>query len=220
MAKLDLLRSWFARQKAAAEARQSAEREGRLVTPWDPAELAKGCPGVRLQADFQGVAYSVRSGRWFGWFWLAFTSVHCFFMFKGFSAGKVTVNGSLVAAPPFWALLLLGLFYVPFFLVGFAFTLARYQVVLAPDKLLVRWRVLPYVGWTWSLATGEQVEVRLAFRGAKSNNRPVDAIVVSSQGREVDFGAFLDEKKKAYLAAAIRDYYDAGESPAQADFIA
>jgi hypothetical protein len=220
MASFDSLRAWFAQKKAAAEGRMAAERDGRLVEAWDPVELAKGCPGVRTEAGLQGVAHTVRSGSWFGWVWLAFTVVHCFFMFKGFSAGKVRVNGALVADPSAWHFLLLGLFYVPFFLVGFAFTLARYKVILGPDKIQVRWRLLPFIGWTWDLTTGEQVEVRLAHRGAKSNKQPVDAIVVSSQGREVDFGAFLDEKKKAYLAAAIRDYYDANGSPDQADFIA
>jgi len=220
MALFGSLRAWFAQKKSAAEARQSAERDGRLVAAWDPAELAKGCPGVRTEAGLHGVAHTVRSGSWFGWIWLAFTVVHCFFMFKGFSAGKVKVNGSVVADPSAWQFLFLGLFYAPFFLVGFAFTLARYQVGLSPDKIRVRWRILPFVGWTWDLTTGEQVEVRLAYRGATSNKQPVEAIVVSSQGREIHFASFLAEKKKAYLAAAIRDYYDANGAPAKADFIA
>ena len=199
------------------------EHDGRPVTAWDPAELAKGCPGVRTETGFQSVSHVVRSGSWFGWLWLGFTVVHCFFMFKGLAAGEVRVNHAPVPHPSVWHFLFLGLFYTPFFIVGFAFTLARYRVILAPDKLRVRWRILPFVGWTWGLETGEQVEVRLAYRGSESNGRRVEAIVVSSQGREIHFASFLDEKKKAYLAAAIRDYYDDGTSlasPPKADFIA
>lgn len=218
----DWLKTRLAEAKARAEARAAAVQAGEAVPALDQAELAKGCPGVSVETGFNGVTYALRLGSWFGWFWLIFTLVHCFLMFKGMSAGKVKVNGELVPHPSVWAFLGLGLFYIPFYLVGFAFTIARYRVTLTDDEVRVRWRIIPFVGWTWKLAAGQQVAVRLAFRGSESNNKPVRAIVVLSQGKEINFGAFLDEKKKAYLAAAIQDYYngDASSAGASADFIA
>jgi hypothetical protein len=222
MALSDWLKTRLAEARAKAEARAAAAQAGEEAPSLDPAELAKGCPGVGVEAGFSGVTYSLRLGSWFGWFWLIFTLVHCFFMFKGLAAGKVKVNGELVAHPSVWVFLGLGLFYIPFYLVGFAFTIARYRVTLTDDEVRVRWRIIPYVGWTWKLAAGQQVAVRLAFRGSESNKKPVRSIVVLSQGREINFGAFIDEKKKAYLAAAIRDYYngDSSAAGARADFIA
>ena len=46
----------------------------------------------------------------------------------------------------------------------------------------------------------------------------VAAIVVASQGKEIDFGSFLAKDIKAFLVAAIRDYYGEPASGA-ADFI-
>jgi hypothetical protein len=110
------------------------------------------------------------------------------------------------------------LFYVPFFLVGFAFTIARYRVELTDDLLTVRWRILPYVGWTWRLPVGDEVKVTLAYRGSSENDKPVEAIIVSSEGKDIDFGAFLANDVKDFLAGAIRHYY-AGDDVATAPFV-
>lgn len=85
---------------------------------------------------------------------------------------------------------------------------------LSPGQLRVRWRILPGLGWTWELATGAEVAVRQSFRGTAENSRPVKAIVVSSQGQEIDFGSLLAKDIKAFLVAAIQDYY--GEPPVPA----
>jgi len=199
----------FARLKAAAEARNAAIIEGRAPKPLTDEEVARGHPKVSASTDFQGVSYGVRLGTWFGWFWLIFTCVHCIALFYGLSQGSVKMNGRMVAQPDWWHFALLALFYVPFFLVGFAFTLARYRVTLSDDKVVVRWRVLPYVGMTWTLPVGEDVVVRLAFRGSKQNKKPVESVVVASLGKERHFGAFLPEDVKEHLAGLIRDYYGA-----------
>lgn len=180
--------------------------------------VAAGHPKVRRTVAGEAITYQVRTGSCFGWFWLIFTIVHCGFMFFGMSQGNVRVNGQLVDHPAWWFFLLLGLFYVPFFLIGFAFTLARYTLTLTPAGLRVRWRVVPWVGWTWELPAGPEVRVRQQFRGSSENGRPVPAIVVASQGKEIDFGSFLAKDIKAFLVAAIRDYYGEPASGA-ADFI-
>ena len=96
---------------------------------------------------------------------------------------------------------------------GFAFTVARYRVILTDTEVAVRWRILPYLGWTWTLPVGEEVKVSLAFRGSESNDKPVEAIVVSSSGKEINFGAFLPLDVKEHLAAAIRYYYEGDSAP-------
>lgn len=90
---------------------------------------------------------------------------------------------------------------------------------LSPGQLRVRWRILPGLGWTWELATGAEVAVRQSFRGTAENSRPVKAIVVSSQGQEIDFGSLLAKDIKAFLVAAIQDYYGEPPVPARADFL-
>jgi hypothetical protein len=149
----------------------------------------------------------VRLGSWFGWIWLIFTCVHCVALFYGMSQGSVKVNGRMVTQPDWWHFALLALFYVPFFLVGFAFTVARYRVTLSDAAVVVRWRILPYLGWTWTLPVGEGVAVTLAFRGSSENKKPVESIVVASLGKETHFGAFLPVDVKEFLAGAIRHYY-------------
>jgi hypothetical protein len=203
----------FARLKAAAEVRNAAIIEGRAPKPLTDEEVARGHPKVSASTDFEGVRYETRLGTWFGWFWLIFTCVHCVALFYGLSQGSVKMNGRMVAQPDWWHFALLALFYVPFFLVGFAFTLARYRVTLSDDKVVVRWRVLPYVGMTWTLPVGEDVVVRLAFRGSKQNKKPVESIVVASLGKERHFGAFLPEDVKEHLAGLVQDYYGAPASP-------
>ena len=83
--------------------------------------VAAGHPKVRRTVAGEAITYQVRTGSCFGWFWLIFTIVHCGFMFFGMSQGNVEINGQLVDHPAWWFFLLLGLFYVPFFLIGFAF---------------------------------------------------------------------------------------------------
>jgi hypothetical protein len=201
----------FARLKAEAEARQASMAAGREAKLLTDVEVARGHPKVKVESDFQGVGYGVRLGTWFGWIWLIFTCVHGAFMFAGLSGGTVKMNGILISQPRWWDFLSLGLIYVPFLLIGFAFSVARYRVTLSDAAFIVRWRVLPYLGWTWTLPVGEQVAVTLAFRGSSENKKPVESIVIKSLGKETHFGAFLPVDVKEFLAGAIRHYY--GDSP-------
>jgi hypothetical protein len=203
----------FALLKAAADARNATLTAGRPAKVLTAEELAQGHPKVSVTNDFQGVSYGVRLSTGFGWFWLIFTCVHCIALFYGMSQGSVKMNGRMVAQPDWWHFALLALFYVPFFLVGFAFTLARYRVTLNDEAVVVRWRILPYLGWTWTLPVGEDVVVRLAFRGSKQNKKPVESVVVASLGKERHFGAFLPEDVKEHLAGLIQDYYGTPASP-------
>ena len=206
--------------------------QGEVFCPWcaasqsaaptasDPAvSVEAGHPKIRRVVEGDAIAYETRMGSCFGWFWLLFTIVHCGFMFYGLSQGNVKVNGRMVAHPEWWYFVLLALFYTPFFIVGFAFTVSRYTVRLSPAELRVRWRFLPGLGWTWELPAGPEVRVRQLFRGAEENDRPVTAIVVASQGKEIDFGSFLAKDIKAFLVAAIRDYYGEPPAAAPADFL-
>ena len=195
------------RMKEEAEARNAALQAGRPAKALTDEELAKGHPRVSSETDFQGVHYGVRLGTWFGWIWLSFTCLHGAFMFAGLSGGTVKMNGTLIAQANWWHFLLLSLMYVPFLLVGFAFSLARYRVTLSDEAFIVRWRILPYLGWTWTLPVGEGVAVTLAFRGSSENKKPVESIVVTSLGKETHFGAFLPADVKEFLAGAIRHYY-------------
>ena len=207
----------FARLKAEAEARQASMAAGREAKLLTDEEVARGHPKVKVESDFQGVSYGVRLGTWFGWFWLIFTCVHCVALFYGMSQGSVKMNGRMVAQPDWWHFALLALFYVPFFLVGFAFTVARYRVTLRDAAVVVRWRIMPYLGWTWTLPVGEDVVVRLAFRGSSENKKPVESVVIMSLGKETHFGAFLPEDVKEHLAGLIRHYY--GDPPSAEPFV-
>ena len=206
------------RMKMEAEARNAARRADRAAKVLTAEELTQGHPKISVATDFQGVSYGVRLGTWFGWFWLIFTCVHCVALFYGMSQGSVKVNGRMVTQPEWWHFALLALFYVPFFLVGFAFTVARYRVTLSDVAVVVRWRIMPYLGWTWTLPVGEDVVVRLAFRGSSENKKPVESVVIMSLGKETHFGAFLPADVKERLAGLIQDYYgvaaSSGESPA------
>ncbi|MBM3825807.1 MAG: hypothetical protein FJ410_03690 [Verrucomicrobia bacterium] len=205
----------FARLKAAAEARQAAVATGREAPVLSDEEVTRGHPKVLVETKNQGVAYGVRLGTWFGWFWLIFTCAHCVVFFYMMSQGSVKMNGRMVEHPDWWHFALLALFYVPFFLVGIAFTVARYRLTLTDELITVRLRILPYVGWTSTLAAGEAVKVTLDFRGSKRNNQPVDSVVVASQGREIHFGSFLAAEIKEHLAGLIRYYY--GDPPSAAE---
>ena len=207
----------FARLKAEAEARQASMAAGREAKLLTDEEVARGHPKVKVESDFQGVSYGVRLGTWFGWFWLIFTCVHCVALFYGMSQGSVKMNGRMVTQPDWWHFALLALFYVPFFLVGFAFTVARYRVTLSDVAVVVRWRIMPYLGWTWTLPVGEDVVVRLAFRGSSENKKPVESVVIMSLGKEIHFGAFLPEDVKEHLAGLIRHYY--GDAPSAEPFV-
>ena len=211
LAKLDAM-------KAKGEADAAILSAGRPANVLSDAELMKGHPKVSVETGFQATAYETRLGGCFGWFWLVFTCVHCVAMFYGLAGGSVKMGGTVVAHAAWWHYLVLALFYVPFFLVGFAFTIARYRVELTDDLLTVRWRILPYVGWTWRLPVGDEVKVTLAYRGSSENDKPVEAIIVSSEGKDIDFGAFLANDVKDFLAGAIRHYY-AGDDVATTPFI-
>ena len=205
------LGSRLTRMKAEVDARQAALALGREAKVLSDEEVARGHPKVSVESDFQGVSYGVRLGTWFGWFWLIFTCVHCVALFYGLSQGSVKMNGRMVAQADWWHFALLALFYVPFFLVGFAFTIARYRLTLTDELVTLRWRILPYLGWTSTLPAGEAVKVTLAFRGSRENKKPVESVVVASQGKEIHFGAFLPVDIKEHLAGLIRHYY--GDAP-------
>jgi hypothetical protein len=207
--------SKLAAMKQSSAARDAGLLVGRPAKELTAEELAKGHPRVSVEVGFQSTVYATRQGSCFGWFWLVFTCVHCAAMFYGLSHGSVQMNKTLVEHASWWHYLGLAAFYVPFFLVGFAFTLARYRVELTDNQLRVRWRILPFVGWTWVLPVGDAVEVSLAYRGSRQNDKPSEAIVVASQGKDIDFGAFLADDVKEYLAGAIRYYYG-GEPTADA----
>ena len=207
----------FARLKAEAAARQAAMAAGREAKVLSDEEVARGHPKVSAEPGFQGVAYGVRLGTWFGWCWLIFTCVHCVALFYGLSQGSMKMNGRTVEGAAWWHFVLLALFYVPFFLVGFGLTIARYRLTLTDDLVAFRFRILPYVGWTSTLPAGEAVKVSLAYRGASRNKKPVDSVVVASQGKEIHFGAFLEPDVKEHLAGLIRHYY--GDAPAAAPFL-
>jgi hypothetical protein len=61
------------------------------------------------------------------------------------------------------------------------------------------------------------VKDTVAYRGSKQNKRPVDTVVVASQGKEIHFGAFLPEDVKEHLAGLIRHYY--GDAPSAEPFV-
>ena len=205
------LGSRLTRMKAEVDARQAALALGREAKVLSDEEVARGHPKVSVESDFQGVSYGVRLGTWFGWFWLIFTCVHCVALFYGMFQGSVKMNGRMVAQADWWHFALLALFYVPFFLVGFAFTIARYRLTLTDELVTLRWRILPFLGWTSTLSAGDAVKASLAFRGSRENKKPVDAVVVASQGKEIHFGAFLPVDIKEHLAGLIRHYY--GDAP-------
>ena len=127
--------------------------------------------------------------------------------------GNVRINGRLVVHPTWGDYAQLVGSYVPFLLAGIALTAARYRVTLTDDRVVVRWRMLPFVGWTWSLAVGEQVAVKLAYDGTEVNGKPVPAVVMSSEGRQLSFGSLLKADVKEYLAGAIQHYYGVPSEP-------
>lgn len=199
------------RMKHEVEARRTALAVGREAKVLSDEDVARGHHRVTVEPDMHGVSYGVRFWSWFGWVWLPFTCMHCVGLFYGMSQGSVKMNGRMIEQPDWWHFALLALFYVPFFLVGFAFTISRCRLTLTDDSVHVRWRILPGLGWTWAMPVGETVQVSLANRGFSRNRRAVDSVVVASQGKEINFGAFLPDDVKEHLAGLIRHYY--GDAP-------
>jgi hypothetical protein len=209
--------------------------DGKAACPWcgmvqdeggeQVVEASSGASGARHPKVTERVegaerVFVTRQGSCFGWFWLTFTTVHCGFMFYGLVHGQVHTgrHGPVIANPSFWHYLGFAAFYSIFFAVGFAFTLSRYTVRLRDDLIIVRYRLFPFVGWTWRLVAGESVKVSLAFRGARSNGSAQKAVVLVSEGKEVSFGSFLEDDVKQHLASAIDGFYN-GETGGKADFI-
>ncbi len=204
--------------------------DGKVACPWcqavqddaggqvvvSPLPVGVMHPKVTQRIEGAEQVYVTRQGTWFGWFWLAFTTIHCAFMFYGLSQGALHVNHQVVTHPTIWHYLGLSAFYSIFFAVGFAFTLSRYTVRLADAQATVRFRLFPFVGWTWRLAVGEVIRVSLAYRGARENNSAVNAVVLASDGKEISFGSFLAKDVKEYLAGSIDGFYNGavGESAA------
>jgi hypothetical protein len=202
--------------------------DGKVTCPWCQAvqddhgtavvvsdgKASHGHPKVRERSEGAERVYVTRQGNCFGWFWLAFTTVHCAIMFWGLVHGKVHSgrNGPAIADPTVWHYLGFAAFYSVFFAVGFAFTLSRYTVRLRDDLLTIRYRLFPFVGWTWKLVAGQTVQVSLAYRGARTNGRAEKAVVVVSDGKEISFGSFLEADVKGHLASRIDAYYNAPES--------
>lgn len=113
---------------------------------------------------------------------------------------------------------ILHLISVPVLLIGLALTISRYRLTLTDKLITLRWRILPFFGWTWKLSVGEDVLVRLANRGFEQNGQPLESVVMVSQAQEINFGAFLPNDVKEYLAGAIQHYY-AGKKGASAPFV-
>ena len=180
--------------------------------------LPAGATHAKVAQRVEGAeqVYTTRQSSWFGWIWLIFTIVHCGFMFTGLALGTVKMNKQLIVNPTVWHFLGLAAFYSLFFAVGFAFTLSRYTVRLADREVMVRYRLCPFVGWTWRLPVGETIRVTLADRGSRQNSQTVRAIVIVSAEKEINFGSFLDNDVKQYLAAQIDGYYNGSADEAAA----
>ena len=175
---------------------------------WRGINLALGNPKVKMGMVDGGVTCRVRSSSLFGWLWLLGTGMALVVIFTDLAQGDAFVMGEWVPHPSFRHFFALGAFLAFFSLPGLAFTVASYVVTLKPDSVTVRWRVLPNLGWTWTLPAGGGVKVFLAHRGSSANKKPVPALVIASQGREISFGGFLPYDVKEFLGAAIHDYYN------------
>lgn len=130
------------------------------------------------------------------------------------SGGEMRINGRLITDPSPWHhALFLGI-PVLFTLPGLAMLRVRRRIILSSRSLVTELRTIPGLGWTTRLEVSGPVTAFLAHRGAKMNGRPVDAVVVSSGGREASFGSFMSEDLKAYLVAVIADHYGTSEEAA------
>lgn len=213
-------RDRFVDGKATCPWCQAVQDESGAAVVVSGGPVSPSHPKVKERLEGTERVYVTRQGNCFGWFWLAFTTIHCALMFWGLVHGQVHSgrNGPVIADPSVWHYLGFVAFYSVFFAVGFAFTLSRYTVRLRDDLITVRYRLFPFVGWTWQLAAGEAVQVSLGYRGARSNGRAEKAVVVVSDGKEINFGSFLEADVKGYLASSIDAYYNAPES-GPAEFI-
>ena len=181
--------------------------EGEKAPVLTDVQVTAGHPKVSVESGFQGLSYGARVSTKFGWLWMTLATAILILMLYSTAKGVVRINGQLVVEPYWWHYLQLIAFYVPFLLIGFAFTMSRYRVTLADDRITVRWRIIPFIGWTWSLAVGNQVTVKLAYNGTEINGKPVPAVVIASDGKEISFGSMLKDDVKEYLAGAIQHYY-------------
>jgi hypothetical protein len=202
--------------KAQGRMRLKHQFEGEKAPVLTDAQVAAGHPKVSVESDFQGLSYGARVSTKFGWLWMSLATAFFVLMLYSVAQGVVRINGRLVTAPEWWHYLQLTALYVPFLLIGFAFTMSRYRVTLTDDRITIRWRIIPFVGWTWGLAVGDQVTVKLAYNGTEINGKPVPAVVVTSQGGETSFGCMLKDDIKEYLAGAIQHYYGV---PAEVDSV-
>ena len=199
--------------KAEGRMRLKHQLEGEKAPVLTEAQVAAGHPKVSVQSDFQGLSYGARVSTKFGWLWMSLATAFFVLMLYSVAQGIVRINGRLVTAPEWWHYLQLTALYVPFLLIGFAFTVSRYRVTLTDDQITVRWRIIPFIGWTWSLAVGDRVAVKLAYDGTEINGKPVPAVVMASGGKEISFGSMLKDDVKEYLAGAIQHYYGLPNEP-------
>jgi hypothetical protein len=197
--------------KAEGRMRLKHQLEGEKAPVLTEAQVAAGHPKVSVESDFQGLSYGARVSTKFGWLWMSLATAFFVLMLYSVAQGVVRINGRLVTTPEWWHYLQMTAIYVPFLLIGFAFTMARYRVTLTDGQITVRWRIIPFLGWTWSLAVGDQVRVKLAFDGTEINGKPVPAVVMASGGKEISFGSMLKDDVKEYLAGAIQHYYGVPE---------
>ncbi len=134
---------------AQGRLRLKHEREGQKAPVLTEAQVAAGHPKVSVESDFQGLTYGARLNSKFGWVWLVFVNVIFGFLLFATIKGSVRINGRLVVHPTWGDYAQLVGSYVPFLLAGIALTAARYRVTLTDDRVVVRWRMLPFVGWCW-----------------------------------------------------------------------
>jgi hypothetical protein len=199
--------------RSEARLRIKHRTEGKPAPELTEAQVAAGHPGVSVESDFRGLVYGTRVSNTFGWVWLIVTlAMFGLFMYASVQ-GVVRVGGRLVTSPEWWHFLGVVAFFLPFLLIGLAFTVSRYRITLTDERISVRWRILPFIGWTWGLAVAEEVAVRLAYDGTEINGQPVPAVVMVSGGEESSFGSMLTDDVKEYLAGAIQHFYG---MPAQA----
>jgi len=188
-------------------------REGKKAPLLTEAQVVAGHPKVSVESGFQRVSYGVRLNRMFGWFWLAWVNVIFGLTLLDAINGSLRINGRLVVDPAFGDYALLIGSYACFLLAGVANVVARYQITLTEDRITVRLRTLPFVGWTWGLAVRGQVAVKLAYDGTEAFGERVPAVVMVSDGKQLGFGSLLKEDVKEYLAGAIQHYYGVPAEP-------
>lgn len=130
------------------------------------------------------------------------------------SGGEMRINGRLITDPSPWHHAIFLSIPTLFFLAGLAMLRLRRRIILTSRSLVTELRTVPGLGWTTRLEVSGPVTAFLAHRGARMNDRPVAAVVVSSGGREASFGSFMEEDLKEYLVAVIADHYGAGDPSA------